>query len=162
MSILILLSISVGNAEDNNLFIMDYQQVRPAAVPNVITPSSTPKKKQTLTQKASDSEVAAAAAPTPTEAPEVRSNTEEGNSHFTNYDYWDLGAEEHLVKESEVMSSEVKTTPEEPQVELPEVIHVRPKARPTPPPKKEEPAKPAPKPAPAPPKETKPKAAGGF
>lgn len=165
MSILILMSISIGNADEgNNLFILDYQQTQQAAPAPYKAQQEL--RQQTPVVKAADVAPPVVTPPPvapPKKAPVVRSNVDEGNSQFIQYNYWDLGTEEHLVDDapseesSEVVSSEVKT---------PEVINVRPKPRPTPPPKVEIP-KPTPaprtpaKPAPASPKAPA-KPAGGL
>lgn len=163
LSILVLLSISIGNADDNNLFIMDYPQNTTSEAPTVLKPQPPTKKQppQILTRKQAPVVKESAPPVKVSEEPRVQTTTEE-ETQFINYDYWDLGTEEHLVndkQDSEVVSSEVK---------LPEVIHVKPKPRPTPP-KKEEPKPAPPKPAvskpepkPAPPKPAATKPSGGL
>ena len=173
LSILILLCISIGKAEDNNLFIMDSQ---PAKKTTNAPPPVKKNLQQNLVQKETPAVIKEPPKPvTKIEVPRVE-ETQPQEPLFIDYGYWELGTEENLEQEhapstpSAVESSEVKSSSA--------IIESspRPKPRPQPKPSKKPETKPAkpepevkPKPAPkaepettkAPAKEEKP-AAGGL
>lgn len=112
ISSLLALCMSSGYAEENNLFVDSYPPYTPPNVKPI-------KIKQAPVQKASVSD--------------------DGGSHFVDYNYWEIGQEEHhedsQTQSSEIVTSEVKS----PQLQLPETApkpeprpEYRPKPRPTP------------------------------
>lgn len=170
ISILILLSISIGKAEDNNLFIMDAQPAKKTT--NRPPPPVKKSSQQNLVRQEKPAVINETSKPvTKIEAPIVE-ETQPQEPLFIDYGYWELGTEENLEQEnapstpSAVESSEVKSSSA--------IIESSPRPKPRPKPKPEkkpetkpEPevkAKPAPKAEPetkAPAKEEKP-AAGGL
>lgn len=113
-----LIEISIGNAQDNNLFIENsvpaavYQA--PPLLPKPVEPSYLP-------------------AP-PLQESAIPKAVQEEDAQFIRGDYWDMGTEEHLVESSpsEVVTSEIK---------LPSVVPV-PTPRPQTKPKKKAPTPP--------------------